>query len=103
MDVRKLKELMDSQAKLVILDVRNPDEVEKGAISGHIDLPLKDLGSAVFMNKLPFTKDDTIVINCQSGGRSRVAVAILRTAGFKVENLDGGYAAWTKMLDETRK
>lgn len=44
---------------------------------------------------LPFGKDDTLHLICQSGGRSAMACQKLETAGYEaVVNLEGGTAAW---------
>ncbi|KAF8737796.1 hypothetical protein HU200_014026 [Digitaria exilis] len=42
-----------------------------------------------------FTKDDNVVVGCQSGKRSELACVDLQAAGFKnVKNMGGGYLAW---------
>ena len=44
---------------------------------------------------LPFGKDDTLHLICQSGGRSAMACQKLETAGYEaVVNLEGGTSAW---------
>ncbi|CAM0153162.1 unnamed protein product [Urochloa decumbens] len=42
-----------------------------------------------------FTKDEQVVLGCQSGKRSELACIDLQAAGFKnVKNMGGGYLAW---------
>ena len=44
---------------------------------------------------LPFGKDDTLHLICQSGGRSAIACQKLEAAGYEaVVNLEGGTSAW---------
>ena len=44
---------------------------------------------------LPFGKDDTLHLICQSGGRSAMACQKLEAAGYEaVVNLEGGTSAW---------
>ena len=49
--------------------------------------------SPVLKGLEPF-KDQTIVVYCQSGGRSLMAVGMLRLQGFDAKNLSGGIKAW---------
>jgi hydroxyacylglutathione hydrolase len=73
------------------LDVREPDEVERGAIAGSVAVPLGDL---------PRRLDDVpggrpLLVYCASGMRSTTAASILERAGVgPVVNLRGGYGAW---------
>jgi glyoxylase-like metal-dependent hydrolase (beta-lactamase superfamily II)/rhodanese-related sulfurtransferase len=73
------------------LDVREPDELERGAIAGAVPVPLGDLpGSA---GTLPSGRP--LVVYCASGLRSTTSASILERAGVgPVVNLRGGYGAW---------
>ena len=70
----------------VILDVREPDEWEAGAL--HI--PLGDLPAR--FGELP--GDGEVLVICRSGGRSSRAVAWLNQNGYDAVNVDGGMGAW---------
>jgi rhodanese-related sulfurtransferase len=96
MDAKKVKKLVEDDADIVILDVRNEYELENGAIPKSINIPLKEIAGKIVQGTLPFDKTQTIIVSCQTGGRSRVALMMLRSAGYKAENLDGGYEAWRK-------
>ncbi|WP_447471134.1 FAD-dependent oxidoreductase [Vibrio harveyi] len=75
----------------VLLDVRNPGELESvGFIDGAINIPVDQLRQR--MNELP--KDKEIVIYCQVGLRGNVAYRQLVNSGFKVRNLLGGYRTY---------
>ncbi len=74
----------------VLLDVRRPDEWEKGSIPGAIRMPLDDIRAR--MQELP--RDREIVVHCQSGQRSYFACRLLAQHGFQVRNLVGGFRTW---------
>jgi hydroxyacylglutathione hydrolase len=73
------------------LDVREPDELERGAIVGAFPVPLGDLPQHV--GSLP--RGRPLLVYCASGMRSTTAASILERAGVgPVVNLKGGYGAW---------
>lgn len=74
----------------VVLDVRNPNEYEAGHLEGARNIPLGHLPER--LEELP--REGTILVYCQSGGRSSIATSLLLKAGFaSVVNLEGGYSA----------
>jgi len=76
---------------VVLVDIRNPGEVEQGRIPGSVNIPLAQLRSRLDM--LP--TDRPIVVHCAGGWRSSVAASLLRAQGFDdVWDLAGGYNAW---------
>ncbi|PKM68008.1 MAG: CoA-disulfide reductase [Firmicutes bacterium HGW-Firmicutes-2] len=82
------------ESKLVILDVRTPEEVAYGAIEGHVNIPLDDLRERI--HELP--SDREIIIYCAVGFRGYLASTILNPAGFKTRNLLGGYNYYRKFM-----
>ncbi|HVF73147.1 MAG TPA: molybdopterin-synthase adenylyltransferase MoeB [Chthoniobacterales bacterium] len=94
--VRELKAKMDSNAELLLVDVREPYEYEIARIEGARLIPLGNLEEHA--DKLPRT--GTLVMQCHSGGRSEHAARLLREAGFNnVFNLEGGIDAWSVEID----
>jgi rhodanese-related sulfurtransferase len=86
----ELDGLLDEDA-VVLVDIRNPREVELGRIPGSVNIPLAQLRSRLDM--LP--TDRPIVVHCAGGWRSSVAASLLRAEGFDdVWDLAGGYNAW---------
>ncbi|HTI76328.1 MAG TPA: MBL fold metallo-hydrolase [Mycobacterium sp.] len=76
---------------IVLVDIRNPGEVELGRIPGSVNIPLAQLRNRLDM--LP--TDKPIVVHCAGGWRSSVAASLLRAQGFEnVWDLTGGYNAW---------
>jgi sulfur-carrier protein adenylyltransferase/sulfurtransferase len=91
-----LKERLQKGDQLVILDVRNPEEVQISRIEGSILIPLGELPERV----AELNTADQIVVHCRMGGRSAKAVEFLRSVGFrKVKNLVGGINAWAEEVD----
>eukprot|EP00629_Pelagomonadales_sp_RCC1024_P018563 CAMPEP_0119260326 /NCGR_PEP_ID=MMETSP1329-20130426/764_1 /TAXON_ID=114041 /ORGANISM="Genus nov. species nov., Strain RCC1024" /LENGTH=132 /DNA_ID=CAMNT_0007259749 /DNA_START=212 /DNA_END=610 /DNA_ORIENTATION=+ len=78
---------------VVLLDVRNADELEEeGAIDGALHIPCRMASDpAVMADALPSDKMTPILVFCAVGGRSaRVAVA-LRAAGYSRVANGGGW------------
>lgn len=76
----------------VIIDVREPYEVELGKIPGSINIPLKSAPDALampadaFEAKFGFKKPDPekeVIFYCRSGGRSTAAAEIAKQQGYK--------------------
>lgn len=74
----------------LLLDVRTPGEFASGHVSGAKNIPVQELGSR--LKELP-PKGQTIVVYCQSGGRSASASSVLRQAGYEVHDL-GAMRNW---------
>ena len=89
------KELFDMMASqpLLLVDVRNDDEVARGIISSAVHIPLAMLP----VQYEPLTKVENIVFYCHSGVRSAHAAEFASSKGCKnVYNLTGGILAWGK-------
>ena len=77
----------------VVLDVREPDEYEQGAIPGAIHIPRGHLESQV-EGKVP-DHDAHIVIYCAGGTRSAFAADTLAQLGYSdVVSMAGGFNKW---------
>ena len=96
---RELKAELDRGEKLVIVDVREPQEYQINRIPGSILIPLGDLQKR-------FTELDrnaNIVTQCKSGMRSAKAQAFLRQQGFqRVRNLTGGILGYIDQVDPSQ-
>ena len=91
-----LKEWLDREKELVVLDVREPFEAQICTIQNSRLIPISELSSRV--NELDTA--DEIVVYCRSGARSAQAVQFLSSLGFaKVKNLRGGILAWRRDVD----
>jgi rhodanese-related sulfurtransferase len=93
--VEELKGKLDAGEAPVLIDVREPHEVEIASIGGVL-IPLKTLPER--LEEIP--KDRPVVVYCRSGGRSARACEFLLAQGWKnVANLKGGVLDWADRID----
>src|SRR5262245_48151670 len=77
----------------VVLDVREPDEYEQGAIPGAVHIPRGTLESSV-ENRI-VDKSAPVIIHCASGVRSAFAAKTLTDMGYQdVASMTGGFNKW---------
>ena len=94
--VKDLKTRIDGKDKVLVLDVREPQEFQICRIPGSTLIPLNDLPQR--LAELEGYKD--MVVHCKSGVRSAKAVKLLHEAGFSdAKNLRGGILAWIDEID----
>ncbi|MGH0031393.1 MAG: molybdopterin-synthase adenylyltransferase MoeB [Myxococcota bacterium] len=94
----EVKARLDAGHDLLLLDVREADEVETARIEGSRWLPLGEVEAR--SAELADWKERPVVVYCHHGGRSARACALLRDAGFSdVTNLTGGIEAWSLTVD----
>lgn len=87
-------ELADSSRKLLLLDVREPEEFEESHLPGCKLIPLGELDERA--SELDPAAD--IVVYCAHGMRSLNGLMILKQRGFeKVRSLEGGICAWEEL------
>ncbi len=85
-------------AKLVLLDVREPHELEISALPNAVNIPLGQLAGR--LSELDSAEE--MVVLCKGGTRSARALELLVSAGFKkVKNLKGGINAWAREVDKS--
>jgi adenylyltransferase/sulfurtransferase len=84
--------------KLLLLDVRDPDEYARARIDGSQLLPLGELTER--LSELSAWRDAPVVVHCHHGPRSTRACEILLENGFRrVESMAGGIEAWSLTVD----
>ena len=84
---------MEQEPAAIILDVRRPDEYQAGHIPGAINIPNETIGSEA-LPQLP-DKDQTILVYCRSGNRSKQASEKLAALGYTRVLEFGGILDWT--------
>ena len=84
---------MEQEPAAIILDVRRPDEYQAGHIPGAINIPNETIGSEA-LPQLP-DKDQTILVYCRSGNRSKQASEKLAALGYTQALEFGGILDWT--------
>lgn len=94
--VADLKKKRDAGDTFVLLDVREPDELETAAIDGITAIPMMEIPQRYA--ELP--QDTDIIVMCHHGGRSARVTQFLNDRGYdRAVNLDGGINAWSEQID----
>jgi len=87
--------LEERLGELVVVDVREADEFEQGAIPGAVFVPRGLLESSI-ASHLP-QPDHEVVLYCGGGARSALAARTLQTMGYtNVWSLEGGFTRWKR-------
>jgi sulfur-carrier protein adenylyltransferase/sulfurtransferase len=77
----------------LLLDVREPDEYEQGAVPGSVHIPRGHLESQI-ENRVP-DHDRRLVVMCAGGTRSAFAAKTLTELGYDdVVSVEGGFNKW---------
>jgi len=80
-------------AGATVLDVREPDEFEQGALAGALHLPRGHLEGQI--EGRIADKDTPLVVYCAGGVRSAFAARTLGELGYSdVVSMDGGFGRW---------
>ena len=94
---KELKNLLDKNSPLQLIDVRNPNEYSNGHIKNSINIPLPTLEMEIENGDI--SKEAPVIVYCHSGARASSAAAILQQLGFKdIYNL-GGIISWPYDLE----
>jgi len=95
---KDLKNMMDNDENIFVVDVREPNEYEIVSIPGATLIPKGEFISGAALEKLP--QDKRIVLHCKSGARSAEALAVVKDAGFSdAVHVGGGVLAWVSQVD----
>ena len=80
-------------AGYAVLDVREPDEYQEGAIPGAIHIPRGHLEAQIEGRVVD--KTTPVVVYCAGGVRSAFAAKTMQELGYEqVESMDGGFGRW---------
>jgi len=94
----ELKELLDSDKPVYLVDVREPAEWEIVRIPGATLIPKDEILRGDALASLP--QDKQIVMYCKSGVRSAETLAAVKAAGFAdAIHVQGGVTAWVNQVD----
>jgi len=89
-------------AGAIVLDVREPDEYEEGALANAIHIPRGHLEAQVESRVID--KTAPVVAYCAGGVRSAFAAKTLQELGYTaVVSMDGGYGRWKDEGRDWRK
>ena len=96
MSATDLKHRLAAGADLVLLDVREPEELALAALPGAMHIPMNEVPGR--LHELDPEKE--IVVFCHHGIRSAMVVQLLTQHDFeRAVNLEGGIDAWSLAVD----
>ena len=85
--------LINNNDDTLIIDTRSVAEYKAGHINNSKNIPLKEFAGE--LEKYSDHKNKPVLVYCNSGTTATRAIRMLKNAGFeKVNNLEGGIAAW---------
>lgn len=87
------EKLLKENAKIVVLDVRTPEEFAAGHMAGAQNIDFLEAGFAAKIAQLDPSK--TYLLHCAGGGRSSKALSIMEARKFAaLYHLHEGFKAW---------
>jgi adenylyltransferase/sulfurtransferase len=96
--VSELKELLDSDKPVYLVDVREPMEFEINRIEGAALIPKDEILRGHALAELP--QDKQIVMYCKNGIRSAETLAAVKRAGFSdAVHVQGGIVSWVNRIE----
>jgi sulfur-carrier protein adenylyltransferase/sulfurtransferase len=94
----ELKDLLDSDKPVFLVDVREPAEWEIVRIPGATLIPKDQILRGEALASLP--QDKQVVMYCKTGVRSAETLAAVKAAGFSdAVHVQGGVTAWVNQVD----
>ena len=79
-----------AEGRILLIDVREPDEYARERIPGALLYPLSTFDAA----HLPGDGARAVVFHCAAGGRSLTAARVRRAPGQPAAHMAGGIPAW---------
>lgn len=99
--VQDLKQMLATEAdKILLIDVRNPNEYDIAKLPGSVLVPLSDIENGKGIETVKgLLNGHRLYAHCKMGGRSAKALALLKQAGVEGTNVKGGITAWSREID----
>ena len=89
---REVLDMMNANANVVYLDVREPNEWNLGHLPNAVHIPRGNLESNI---EARVGREETIVIYCARGNRSALAADTLQQMGYEnVSSMAEGWGGW---------
>ena|SRR3989344_5695829 len=100
--VQEVQSMFKKKEDFIIVDVREKSEYDLGNIKQAINIPLSNISKFKFGDLEKVNKNKPIILHCRSGSRSKQALQVLKTKGYKnVKSLSGGIKAWADEVDQS--
>ena len=87
-----IEEFAAARGSGLLVDVREPDEFERGHVPGAVLIPMGQLADRVG----EIDKASPVFVICGSGNRSSAMTDLLRGGGFDAFSVAGGTGAWER-------
>lgn len=88
---KQAQALLSKNSKIVLLDVRTPDEYRQAHLKGSLLIPLGELNRRA--QEIP--RDRPVLVYCAVGARSSSAASFLSSRGYReVYNMTDGIVGW---------
>jgi len=86
-------EKLVKEGRVLVLDVRTPDEFKEGHIEGAVNIDFNGKDFAAKVKALDTSKP--VLVHCQGGGRSGRSLPVLEQLGFPaIYHLNEGFGEW---------
>jgi len=96
--IHELNARIQGGDQLLLLDVREPHELEHGMIEGAISIPMGELTDRLS----EVDQSQEVIVICRTGGRSGRVTEFLAQSGYpKVRNMTGGMNSWATEIDQS--
>ena len=97
-EVLELKKMLKNK-EVVLMDVREPYEVEICSIKGSLFIPMNEIPQ----NIEQLDKEKRYAVMCHSGVRSLYVSNYLNSLGYSTLNVTGGIERWAIVVDKNMK
>ena len=97
-EVLELKKMLKNN-EVVLLDVREPYEIEICNIKGSLFIPMNE----ILQNIEQLDKEKRYAVMCHSGVRSLYVSNYLNSLGYSTLNVIGGIEKWATDVDKNMK
>ena len=88
--------LIEQRGDFKLIDVRMPEEFEKGSIADAVNIPIAQLVAQDVLSGLP--TDRKVIVYSNGSENAAKATVMLRLSGIDAHLLTGGYNAWHKRI-----
>ena len=95
-DSLELQQKINSNDDIYLLDVREPEELQRSMIEGSVNIPLAEIFQPGGMDSIP--TDKPVVVICGSGNRATIASYVMAQEGIDFQILQGGIKSWDKIV-----
>jgi rhodanese-related sulfurtransferase len=100
--VQELKDKIDKNEEVFVLDVREPFEQYQSKLDYEHSTLIPVGKLSVQLDEIESHKEKEVVCLCRSGARSAQACKMLEREGFSnVKNLKGGINQWAREIDNS--